>query len=151
MSLTKSPTTFVIYYNITYKVCIILQYHLNSYSYAGHVVHPALNVSYSMLYMTTPPRSMFMISPINIPIFVSQPLLFPSSCIHYLTTCLHALKCGHNCCPECYVTQMPPYVRPHCVLLNFCGNSGARDNSTMCTESYTHQETHFCGLQIIRW
>ena len=91
-----------------------------------------------MLYMT-PARSMFMISPINIPIFVSQPLLFPSSCIHYLTTCLHELKCGHKSCPECYVTQMPPYGRPHCVLLNFCGNSGACNNSTMCTVSYTVQ------------
>jgi hypothetical protein len=137
MSLTKSPMPFVIYYNITHKVCIFLQYHLISYSCAGHVV-PPLNISYSMLYMT-PPRSMFMISPINIPIFISQPLLFPSTCIHYLSTCLHALKCGHNSCPVCYMIQMPPYGRHHCVRLNFCGNSGARDNSTTCTVSYTVQ------------
>ena len=89
MLLTKSPTPFVIYYNITYKVCIFLQYHSICYSCAGHLV-PPLNVSYSMLYMT-PPRSMFMISPINIPIFVSQPLLFLLvAFITWLHVCMHS-------------------------------------------------------------
>ncbi len=119
MSLTKSPTPFVIYYNITYKVCIFLQYHLISYSCAGHVV-PPLNISYSMLYMT-PPQSMLMISPINIPIFISQPLfLLLLSFITWVHVCMLFYVHGRPVAPiETYSRWFSGFF-PH----RFYGTSG---------------------------
>ena len=50
---TESPTYFVVYYNITYKLYILLLYHLFCYSSACHVTAP-LTILYSILYITPP-------------------------------------------------------------------------------------------------
>ena len=121
MLLTKSPTYFVVYWKITYKVYILLLYHLFCYSSACHVVAP-LTILYSMLYMT---HDTAMINvhnmAINIFIFISQGILLSSTGIIDLCACSHALNCGHNSPSMWYhvLVIMPRYGRRHRVRCDF--------------------------------
>ena len=121
MLLTKSPTFFVLYYNITYKVYILLLYHLLCYSSAFFSL-PCPRSTDHLVLRTVHDTTMINVHDmaINIFIFISQGILLSSTGIIDLhDACSHALNCGHNSPSVWYVVLMPRYVRRHRVRCNF--------------------------------
>ena len=120
MLLTKSPTCFVVYYNITYKVYILLLYFLFCYFSAFLSLPCRRSTDYLILHAV---HDTTMINvrnmAINIFIFISQGILFSSTATIDLRACLHALNGGHNSPSVWYVVFMPRYGRRHCIRRDF--------------------------------
>ena len=120
MLLTKSPTCFVVYYNITCKVYILLLYFLFCY-FSAFLSLPCRRSTDYLVLQAVHDTTMINVHnmAINIFIFISQGILFSSTATIDLRACLHALNGGHNSPSVWYVVLMPWYGRRHRVCCDF--------------------------------
>ena len=126
MSLTKSPTYFVLYYKITYDLWSLHFITISPILLFFSLLQPtilSLHWPCRTPYCTVHDTTMINVHgmAINIFIFISQGILLSSTGIIDLgvSACSHALNGGHNSPSVWYVVLLPRYGRRHCVHCNF--------------------------------
>ena len=131
MSLTKSPTRFVVYYNITYKVCILILYHLFCYFSAFFSLPCHRSTDYLVLHAVhdTTMINVHDMAINNFHLHFSRNLVI--FYCHYWLMCMFPCAQRWSSFSFSVVCGIIASVRETSLcLLQFYGNSGARDNST---------------------